>query len=449
MPYDELMELSLVEASRLVRQRQVSPVDLITASLARISQLAPAFNIFITVLAESAIAQARIAEAEIQRSNWRGPLHGIPVAVKDLIDVAGVPTTAASRVFEQQIPKADAEVVRRLKSAGAILIGKTNLHEVAFGGSSVISAYGPVRNPRAPAHIAGGSSGGSAAAVASCMCFAALGTDTAGSIRLPAAYCGIVGLKPTYGLVSTRGVMPLSWSLDHVGPMARDTADVRLALHALAGYDPEDPNSRAFPPVPEVAVSGLRLGIPRQYFFENLDSEIAIAVETAISHLEHATAGTREVVIPVDTDRTVFNAEVWTFHQEYVERVPELYQAETLTRIQRTAGISASDYIRAHQNLQLLRRSIPAAFHDIDVIVTPATPILPPTISDLLSRPDQLREMEILMLRNTRPFNVLGLPAITVPLGSSKSGLPMGLQLAAAPGNETILLALAEKVTSV
>src|SRR5579859_4278663 len=236
----QLHQLELAEASQALQQKEVSPVELTGACLERIERLNPELNAFITVTADSALGEASKAEAEIARGEWKGPLHGIPLAVKDLIETAGVRTTAASAVLKDNVPTADAEVIRRLKSAGAILLGKLNLHEFAYGGSGIIGHFGPARNPWNTAHVTGGSSSGSAAAVAACLCYGAIGTDTAGSIRLPAACCGITGLKPTYGLVSMRGVIPLSWSLDHVGPMARTAADAALMLQAIAAYDPQD-----------------------------------------------------------------------------------------------------------------------------------------------------------------------------------------------------------------
>jgi aspartyl-tRNA(Asn)/glutamyl-tRNA(Gln) amidotransferase subunit A len=436
------------EAACLVRDGQVSPVELTSACLRRIEQLNSTLNAFIIVTANMALEQARTAESEIRSGRWRGPLHGIPVALKDLIDVAGLPTTAASRVFQDRVPAEDAEVARRLRSAGAVLIGKTNLHEFAYGGSSVISAYGAVHNPLAQDRSAGGSSGGSAAAVASGMCYAALGTDTAGSIRLPAACCGIVGLKPSYGLVSVRGVVPLAWSFDHVGPMARTVGDVAIVLNTIAGYDSGDIDSRQFAASDHVValdgdLSRLRLGIIREYFFDDIDPEIAEFVNEAIVKLQRTTAAVCEVTLPIDADRTVHNAEAWSYHREHVARAPELYHPETLKRIRRGADISALDYIRARRHVETLRRQATHVFRNVDILVTPAVPILTPTIAELVSDLDKLRAKELLMLRNTRPFNVLGLPAISVPCGTMRSGLPVGLQLAAAPGAEAELFAVA------
>ncbi len=237
---DRMIDISISEAAELLRQKKISPVDLATACLDRIERLNPVLNAFITVIHESALAQARVAEDEIQHGKWRGPLHGIPIGLKDLIDTAGVRTTCGSALFADRVPTEDADVVQRLKRAGAVLLGKQNLQEFAYGGTSASSHFGAVHNPWNPKHIAGGSSGGSAAAVATGMCFGAIGSDTGGSIREPAAFCGVVGLKPTYGRVSTRGVFPLSWSLDHIGPICRNVRDAALMLEVIAGYDALD-----------------------------------------------------------------------------------------------------------------------------------------------------------------------------------------------------------------
>ena len=280
-------QLGLSEASQLVRSKKVSPVELTHECLNRIERLNSKLNSFITVTAESALAEARQAEAEIQHDGWRGPLHGIPIALKDLVDTAGVRTTGASGVFKDRVPTEDAEIVRRLKATGAVFLGKLNLHEFAYGGSSAISYFGPVHNPWNLDYSPGGSSGGSAAAVAAQLCYGAIGSDTGGSIRQPAGYCGIVGLKPTYGRVSTFGVIPLAWSLDHLGPITRTATDAALMLQVIAGYDTQDTASVDVP-VPNyvatiaAATSSLRLGIPRAYFYEALHPEIQVAMEAAV-----------------------------------------------------------------------------------------------------------------------------------------------------------------------
>src|SRR5689334_22229633 len=286
MTYRTNIDLSISQASDLLRQKKLSPVDLTKACLERIDRLNPTLNAFITITRESAMKEAVSAEREIHQGDWRGPLHGIPIALKDLIDNAGVKTTCGSALFAERVPAEDAEIVHRLKRAGAVIVGKQNLQEFAWGGTSASSHYGPVHNPWDIERIAGGSSGGSAAAVAAGMCFAAIGTDTGGSIREPAAFCGIVGLKPTYGRISTRGVFPLSWSLDHVGPICRTVADTALMLEAIAGYDRSDFTSVDYPTEKYAEFLGvsrrLRIGVARQVFFHGLDPDTGIAIENAI-----------------------------------------------------------------------------------------------------------------------------------------------------------------------
>jgi len=448
MPED-LCLLTLTDAGALLRARSLSPLELTQACLRRIERLNPRLNAFITVTAESALEQARAAEDEISRGLYRGPLHGMPLALKDLIDTAGVATTAASALFKNRVPKADAEVVRRLKQAGAVLLGKLNLHEFAYGGSGLISYFGVVRNPWAPEHIAGGSSSGAAAAVAAGLCFGALGTDTAGSIRLPAACCGIVGFKPTYGLVSTRGVVPLASSYDHAGPMARSVRDAALLLQAIAGYDPQDLASRELP-APDYAAEisnhgrSLRAGILRQFFFEDLDAEVVAAINNALQVLETLVAELSDASIPVDTDRTVQAAEAYAYHAAFVAEHPHLYQPETLRRIRSGEEITAAAYIEKRRELEQMRSAARDLFAGCDLLVTPTVPLPAPAIAELQAHPDELRKRELVLLRNTRPFNVLGLPAISVPCGFTAAGLPIGLQIAGPPAGEALVLRLAQ-----
>jgi aspartyl-tRNA(Asn)/glutamyl-tRNA(Gln) amidotransferase subunit A len=445
----DLTGLSLFDASELVRKKSVSPVELARACLERIAQLNPGLNAFITVTADSALEQARRAEEEIQHGKWKGPLHGIPIALKDLVDTAGVVTTAASAVFRERVPHEDAEIVRRLKTSGAVLLGKLNLHEFAYGGSGIIGAFSAVRNPRNPELITGGSSSGSAAAVAAELCYAAAGSDTAGSIRLPAALCGIVGLKPTYGRVSTRGVIPLSWSYDHVGPMTRTVRDSALFLQEIAGYDPADIASQNFA-VPDYSaafeengVSKMRLGIPREFFYADLHPEVASQVESALSRLASLTADICEVFIPVDNDRTVAKCESWAYHAKYAASCPGLYHPETLRRLRTGQEVTAADYLAKQRELELLRRQAATLFAGVDVLVTPTVPIPAPSFAELEAHPDELRPKELMLLRNTRPFNVFGLPAITVPCGTTSDGRCVGLQIAGKPWHEIAVLRLA------
>jgi aspartyl-tRNA(Asn)/glutamyl-tRNA(Gln) amidotransferase subunit A len=448
----DLALLDLTRASQAVQTKEVSPVDLTEACLARIEKLDSRLKAYITVTAESAMEEAHRAEKEIARGEWKGPLHGIPLAVKDLAETAGVRTTAASAVLQHYTPSEDAEVVRRLRQAGAVLLGKLNLHEFAYGGSGVISHFGAARNPWNAGHITGGSSSGSAAAVAAGLCYGAIGTDTAGSIRLPSAFCGIVGLKPSYGLVSTRGIIPLSWTLDHVGPMARTVSDTALILQAIAHYDTHDVYCQKFPPVyyPSAIaepVSALRLATPRE-FWQDADAEIVKAVDVAIGLLAQMTAGVHQISISTDSDRTVVRCEPWVYHQRYLPAHEKEYDPETLRRIRSGSDVPATGYIEKYRELLHQRREILHVFEEADLLLTPTCPVLPPSFAELEQQPAELRNRELLMLRNTRPWNAYGLPAISVPCGFSTSGLPIGLQIVGAPGSEGMVLSLARAFES-
>jgi aspartyl-tRNA(Asn)/glutamyl-tRNA(Gln) amidotransferase subunit A len=439
---------TIAELAPRLRRKEVSPLELTRTCLERIEKLNPGLNAFITVTAESALAEARAAEIEIARGEWRGPLHGIPVALKDLIDTAGTRTTAASALFQNRVPAEDAEVVQRLRRAGAVILGKNNLHEFAYGGSSLVSFFGDVHNPRNTAHIAGGSSGGSVAAVAAGLCYAAIGTDTAGSIREPAALCGCVGIKPTYRRVSARGVIPLSWSLDHVGPLAATVGDAAAVLQVIAGYDPLEVFSVDIPVSDYVSSLGdgaktLRVGVPRAHFYKELDDEVDTAVEQALVVIKTLVAEVRDVQIEVTEDRTVQTAESFAYHAGNVARSPELYQPETLRRIRSGENISAAEYILRRRELDQERRRAHDFFAEVDLLVTPTMPIPAPAIADLKKDPTALRPAELTLLRNTRPFNVWGLPAVSVPCGFTKSGLPIGLQIAGPHWREDLVLRLA------
>lgn len=451
----EPTSLSLAQAAQLIRRKKLSPVELTQECLRRIDKRNPELNAFITVTAETALTAAREAAAEIGRGRWRGPLHGMPIALKDLLDTAGVRTTAASAVFKDRVPQQDAEVVRRLKDAGAVLLGKLNMHEFAYGGSSTFSHFGAVRNPWSLVHSPGGSSGGSAAAVAARLCYASIGSDTGGSIREPAAYCGIVGLKPTYGRVSTAGAIPLSWSLDHLGPMTRTVTDAALLMQAIAGYDPQDPGSTEQPPSDYAAIAGptaaLRIGIPRDYFYESLHPDIEAAMQEALGVLKKLTRTLREVP-PLATDASyasimepyvaVLTAEAYDYHKDYVARTPELYQAATLKRLRSGAEVSVSTYMHSRRRLDQIRNSAAHLFEGVDLLITPTTPVPPYTLTEL-GDPDTARPAELRMLHNTRPINMLGLPAISVPCGLTAERLPIGLQITGRWGAEATVLRLA------
>jgi aspartyl-tRNA(Asn)/glutamyl-tRNA(Gln) amidotransferase subunit A len=416
--------------------------------LRRTEELNPRLNAFITVTAGSALAEARTAEKEISQGKWRGPLHGIPIALKDLIDTAEVGTTSASALHKDRVPRENAEVVRKLRAAGAVMVGKNNLHEFAYGGSSLISHFGDVHNPWDVNRIAGGSSGGSAASVSAGMACAAIGTDTAGSVREPASLCGCVGIKPTYGRVSSCGVIPLSTSLDHVGPLSACVEDTAIVLQAIAGYDPADITSAEVAVTDYVSIlkegaKDLRLGVPREYFFDDLDPEVASAMEHALTGLATLSAHTKEVRLEVPTDRTLQAAEAYAYHAEDVAKHPELYQVETVRRIRTGEKVTAAEYMQKKRELEVARRNIRDVFADVDLLVTPTTPLPAPTIAELRANAESLRPAELKLLRNTRPFNVWGLPAISVPCGFTQGGLPIGLQIAGPHWREDLVLRLA------
>ena len=434
---------TIEESAELLRTGRTSAVQLVRGCLDKIEELNSTLNAFITVTAESAIREAERADAEIASSKWRGPLHGIPIGYKDLIDTAGVQTTAASAMFADRVPTKDAAVATMLKAAGAICVGKHNLHEFAYGGSNVISHFGPARNPVNPEFIAGGSSGGSAAAVATGMCYAAIGTDTAGSVREPAALCGIVGLKPSYGLVSTEGIIPLSSSLDHSGSLTRTVADAAIVLDALTG------NSHHYHRNLREEVRNFVVGVPRTFFYEDLDREVAATLEDAIRRLDACGFVVSDVEVRVDTNRTLQMAEAYNFHREMAAKSPELYHPETLRRILSGKDITPDQHRAAMGELAHIRQEVASWFHGIDLLITPTTPIPAPNLADLQANLDQLRPAELLLLRNTRPGNVWGLPAISLPCGFTSSGLPIGLQLIGPPNGEIKLLQAASAVEQI
>jgi aspartyl-tRNA(Asn)/glutamyl-tRNA(Gln) amidotransferase subunit A len=437
----DLASLTIKKAGELLRSRSVSPVELTQARLKRIEKYNSSLNAFITITAEQALATAREREAEHARGKWRGPFHSIPIALKDNIDTAGVRTTAASEVFKDRVPSEDADVARRLKNAGAILLGKLNLHEFAMGGSSAVSYFGPVHNPWALDRTPGGSSGGPAAAVAADLCFGSLGTDTAGSIRIPAGYCSIVGLKPTYGRVSIRGVIPLAWSLDHVGPMCKTVEDTALMLDVIAGYDELDPTTvdvpvSSYSRALRTATGRWRLGVPREPFFDKLDPEFAKAMEEALQVFRKLTASVEDVRLeqPPNLLQTL-TAEAYAYHTPWITKTPEQYQPTTRAAIQRAGGVGGPAYADARRELDLMRREIKKTFAQVDFLITPTSPEPPVTIEEVRTR--------AVSARNTLPFDIFGIPTIDVPCGFTNSGLPIGLQISGPPFAEPAVLALA------
>lgn len=440
--------MTLAEASAKIKSGAVTSVQLTEACLARIAIYSPKLNAFITVMKDLALAQAKAMDAEQKAGRLRGPLHGIPIALKDNIDTAGTRTTAASAVFDDRVPMEDAEVVKKLKAAGAVLIGKANLHEFAFGGTSATSYFGPVRDPWALDRTAGGSSGGSAASVAADLCFGALGTDTGGSIRTPASYCGVVGLMPTYGLVSIRGIIPLVVSLDHCGPITRTVEDAAIMLNVLTGYDKLDIASVPHEREDYVAgmrqpVAGLRIGVPRAPFFDHLDGDVERAVEAAISKISGMVKSVKEVTLP-STTATSTGGETYAYHQEFYEHGANRYQIPTRRALANGKDAKAVDYIKGRWKLELLRRTIDDAFSDFDLVVLPTRRHTPRTINDAKKR-EETEKPRNPELENTGQFDAYGVPAISVPCGFSadKMKVPVGLMIAGPHFSEGRVLALA------
>ncbi len=436
-----LCELTISEASALIQAGQLSPVDLTRAHLERIEQLQPRLNAYITVVAEQAMEQARVAEAEVRDPlMYRGPLHGIPIALKDLYETAGIRTTAGSSFLKDYVPDEDAFVVKRLREAGAILLGKLNMHEWALGVINDNAHYGACRNPSDVTRSPGGSSGGSGAALAAGLCMGSLGSDTRGSIRIPAALCGVVGLKPTYGRVSLRGVIPLSWSLDHAGPMARTVRDAALLLDAINVYDPEDPGSVQAPQdsggyqqgLYEVPLE-LKVAVLRGEFFEGAAPEVQVVFEAALKTLrEHA--GVRFEVIDVPfpdmrefwmESRITTAVDAATYHAGRLKANPEGFAPDVLERMRGGLAFSGVDYSRARRAQTILTRRLTSLLDEYDLIVTPTTPMTAPT----LEAGAELDSARLYLSSFTAPFNMAGLPAISIPCGFTPAGLPVGLQL--------------------
>jgi aspartyl-tRNA(Asn)/glutamyl-tRNA(Gln) amidotransferase subunit A len=446
----ELTSLSLVEAAELIRRRVISPVELTQACLKRIERLDSKLISFITVSAEQALEQARQARQELMRSQAEdsqalGILHGVPLALKDLFETGGVRTTAGSLFYAKYIPSEDAAVVRKLREAGAVLLGKTNMHEIALGLTSVNPHYGACRNPWALEHVAGGSSGGSAAALAARFCPGALGTDTGGSIRVPAALCGVVGLKPTFGRVSLRGVIPLSWNLDHVGPMARRVGDAALLLQVMAGYDAREPNSVNIPAEDYSAqlakgVKGWHIALAEDEYFAPTEEAIQQAVNQAAVVLQKCGAHVERVAFPGAHQAALANglmvvADAAAFHAERLRTQPGKFGADVLQRLKSGAALPLNDYIQARRIQTQMRRQFAEFFEVYDILLMPTTPVVAPPIEG----PNAV-ELARLLTRYTAPFNLTGLPAITVPCGFTAQGLPVGLQMVAKPWAEAQLL---------
>jgi aspartyl-tRNA(Asn)/glutamyl-tRNA(Gln) amidotransferase subunit A len=439
-----IADLTISELSTRLASGDVLSSDATEACLERIADGDARLNAFITVLAAEARADALRADAEMAAGRYRGPLHGVPISLKDLIDLAGAPTTAASRVLEGHVAAADAVVTARLRDAGAVFLGKCNLHEFAFGTTSEDSAFGPVHNPRDATRSAGGSSGGSAAAVVTGMSFASIGTDTGGSIRIPAAVCGCVGLKPTSGELPCDGILPLSRTLDHVGPLARSVADALLLYQVMAG----NRNPRGLP-FSRATVDRLRLGLLKPYFLDVLESDVEAALGLALERLARAGATISERAVPhaADIATTYLHLqlpEASAYHARMLEAKPHLYTAPVRQRLEMGRYVLAEDYVRARVGAEALQREVNAALDNVDALVLPTVPITAQPIgSTTLTFGARAYPVRALMLRLTQLFNITGHPAISLPCSRSDGSLPVGLQLVGRRGRTPDLLALA------
>jgi len=443
--------LSIEQAARLLRNREISPVELVDSALERIERGNAGLNAFVTVLADRARREARIAERAFRRGRPRSPLHGIPISLKDNFCTRGIRTTAGSKILADFVPEKDSEVARLLAKAGAILLGKTNMHEFAYGITSENPHYGPVRNPWSRDRISGGSSGGSAAAVATGMCFAAIGTDTGGSIRIPASLCGIVGLKPTYGLVSVEGVVPLAISMDHAGPLARSVTDVCIMLEAVAGKYPGGATAPDYRKLRKSIPRRFRLGWPKQYFFERVDGEVRQAIDVAAKCFASLGARIEEVSLPhlaesVQASTNMALAEATRYHesQGYFPARQEEYSEDVRNRLAMGREVRAVDYLSAQAVQRETARELHAAFEEVDAILAPALPIAAPRLGEKeLEIAGERETVRSALVRMNRPANFTGNPAISVPCGFTSTGLPIGLQLIGRHWSEARLLAIA------
>ncbi len=447
----EICYLSAGELGPMIRGGEISPVEVIEAHLSRIRATEPVLNSFITVLADEAMSAARQAERDIGAGRYRGPLHGIPVGLKDLFNTGGVRTTSGSRIFDNFIPTQDCTVAARFRDAGAILLGKLNMHQFAYGPTGENPDYGHMHNPWDPERVSGGSSGGSGSAAAAGQCTITTGSDTGGSIRIPAALCGIVGLKPTYGRVSRHGLTPLAWSMDHPGPMVRTVEDAAITMNVIAGYDPNDVAS-ANVPVPDYVtaltgdVQGLRIGVPRQYLEAPLDPEVRQHVSAALAQLESLGAELVEVEFPEFNDAaaistTMLMAEATAcFRDLLASDGSRLYEPVRL-RLEAGLFISAADYLRAQQARAVFDAAARRILDDVDLLAGPTEPVTaPPLLQQQVLAGEQEIGTVAALTQYTRPYNITGFPAISVPCGFSADGMPIGLQLAGRPFDEETVL---------
>lgn len=447
----ELCYMTAGDLAKLIEKRAVSPVEIIEAHLQRIDSLEPALNSFITLLPEQAMFAAKQAEEQIAAGRYKGPLHGIPFGLKDLYYTKGVRTTSGTRVFDGFIPEYDCTIAAKFREAGAILLGKLNLHQLAYGATGENPDYGNMHNPWDPRMIAGGSSGGSGSAAAAGECTLTMGNDTGGSIRIPSALCGLAGLKPTYGRLSRYGITPLAWSMDHAGPMTRSVEDCALVMNAVAGYDAHDPTS-ADVPVPDYTraltgdIKGLRVGVPEEYFEVPIDPEVEQAVRRAIDRLGELGATVSEVSWPMyhqvaAVSTVVLMTEAGAAQGHLLRTNGAQLWENVRTRLEAGLFFSGADYLQAQKARTLFNRQSLELLQEVDILAGPTLPITAHQIGATSVQAGSTRVGSISSLTQyTRALNINGFPAITVPCGFSEDGLPIGLQLAGRPFDEETVL---------
>lgn len=452
----DFLTWSISKLGRAIKSRQVSPTEVTSATLGAIAEKDRVINSFITVMEEDALSRAKEAEREIANGRYRGPLHGVPLGLKDLLFTEGVRTTSGSEIYEDFVPGHDAQVVKRLKDAGAVIVGKLNMHQFAYGTTGDRSYFGPVRNPHDPSKMAGGSSAGAAAAVAAFLCYGAIGSDTGGSIRIPASCCGIVGMKPTFGRVSKHGAVPLSWTLDHLGPMTRTVKDNAILLNAISGYDARDPYSVKSEEEDlgfeiDESIEGMAVGVPTSFYFDVIEPEVQKVFDERTEYLKRQGA----CVVPVDLEhmddlltaqQVILTAEAHAALEKELHESPERIEEEVRGRIASGILLQANEYLRAlrvkHAAIKVFQR----ALESVDVIMTPTLCALPPDIDQREIDFDGVKEHPRILARLTGPTNTVGFPSVSVSGGSSADGLPVGIQLIGSPFDERLLYKVAHHI---
>lgn len=445
----DLAWLTVAEASELLRTLQLSPVEYTKALIARTEKHDKHYNAYLRTTPDIALDDARRAEGEIMRGQWRGPFHGVPYGLKDIVDYSGLPTTAHSKILQDNVARSDAVVTQKLRAAGGVFMGKLSTHEFATGGPSFDLPWPPARNPWNREHFCGGSSSGSGTATAAGFLPAAIGTDTGGSVRNPASMCGVVGMKPTYGVVSRRGVIPLAYSLDHVGTLTRTVRDNALMLDLIAGYDARDPGSANRASGGYTAqlgreITGIRVGVLRHFYAHDMqaDEEIAAGIENAVDQLAALGAEVRDVsTAPLNEylacNRTILTSEAFAVHEAWMRERPQDYGTLARERLMAGAFVRAADYVNATRLRRKLTDAFHALFRDVDVIVTASS-------MDPACRIDDPKAVEYTYGRQARaPFNITGSPALSVPTGFSESGLPLGMQIVGKPFSEALIYRVA------